>query len=165
MTKAGQATPARPVLADNADISGATATAYTLADADEGAAVKVPLSFMDDAGNEEELTSAATKSVVVPLTASLHDVPESHDGVSPFTLELRFNEELKLSYKKLRDHAFIVTGGTIQNAQRISPATFAGGSPSCLAPTRRSTFSCQPPPGAAPREASVRVAAGSCPTR
>ncbi len=63
MTKAGQATPARPVLADNADISGATATAYTLADADEGAAVKVPLSFTDDAGNEEELTSAATIAV------------------------------------------------------------------------------------------------------
>ena len=63
MTKAGQATPARPVLADNADISGATATAYTLADADAGAAVKVRVSFTDDAGNEEELTSAATIAV------------------------------------------------------------------------------------------------------
>ena len=119
MTKAGQATPARPVLADNADISGATATAYTLADADEGAAVKVRVSFTDDAGNEESLTSSATNPVVVPLTASLHDAPENHDGRSPFTFKLRFNEELKLSYKKLRDHAFIVTGGTILKAQRI----------------------------------------------
>ena len=77
------------------------------------------VSFTDDSGNEESLTSAATKSVVVPLTASLHDAPESHDGRSPFTFELRFSEELRLSYKKLRDHAFIVTGGTILNAQRI----------------------------------------------
>ena len=106
-------------LADGADIAGANATIYTLADADAGAAVKVRVSFTDDAGNEESLTSSATNPVVVPLTASLHDAPENHDGRSPFTFELRFSEELKLSYKKLRDHAFTVTGGTIQKAQRI----------------------------------------------
>ena len=106
-------------LADGADIAGATTETYTPVDADAGAAIKLRVSFTDDSGNEESLTSAATKSVVVPLTASLHDVPESHDGHSAFTFELRFSEELKLSYKKLRDHAFTVTGGTIQNAQRI----------------------------------------------
>ena len=106
-------------LADGADITGATAATYTLTDADLGAAIKVRVSFTDDAGNDESLTSAATKSVVVPLTASLHDVPQSHDGHSPFTFELRFSEELKLSYKKLKNNAFTVTGGTIQRAQRI----------------------------------------------
>ena len=106
-------------VADGADIAGATATTYTLADADEGAAIKVRVSFTDDAGNEETLTSAATRPVALPLTGSLHDTPESHDGRSPFTFELRFSEELKLSYKKLKDHAFTVTGGTIQKAQRI----------------------------------------------
>ena len=50
-------------LADGADIAGATATAYTLADADAGAAIKVRVSFTDDAGNEEELSSAATGMV------------------------------------------------------------------------------------------------------
>ena len=106
-------------LADGSDIAGATATTYTLTDADAGAAVKVRVSFTDDAGNEESLTSSATNPVVVPLTASLHDAPESHDGHSPFTFELRFSEQLKLSFKKLKNHAFTVTGGTIQNAQRI----------------------------------------------
>ena len=106
-------------LADGTDIAGAAATTYTLTDIEQGKTVKVRVSFTDDAGNEETLTSAATNPVVVPLTASLHDAPESHDGRSPFTFELRFSEELKLSYKKLKDHAFTVTGGTIQKAQRI----------------------------------------------
>ena len=49
--------------ADGADISGATGSTYTLADADEGAAISVTVSFTDDAGNEESLTSAATAAV------------------------------------------------------------------------------------------------------
>ena len=53
-------------LADGAEIDGATASAYTLADADAGKAVKVRVSFTDDAGNEESLTSAATGAVAPP---------------------------------------------------------------------------------------------------
>ena len=41
------------------DISGATSATYELADADEGATIKVRVSFTDDAGNDETLTSAA----------------------------------------------------------------------------------------------------------
>ena len=50
-------------LADDADISGATGSTYTLADADEGKAVKVRVSFTDDADNEEILTSGSTDAV------------------------------------------------------------------------------------------------------
>ena len=50
-------------LADDADIAGATDSTYTLVDADGGATVKVRVSFTDDAGNEETLTSAATDTV------------------------------------------------------------------------------------------------------
>ena len=50
-------------LADDADISGATGSTYTLANADEGKAVKVRLSFTDDADNEEMLTSGSTDAV------------------------------------------------------------------------------------------------------
>ena len=106
-------------LADGTDVSGATATTYTLTDSEEGKTIKVRVSFTDDGGNEEESTSAATNPVAVPLTGSFHDAPDSHDGSSPFTFELRFSEELKLSYKKLKNHAFTVTGGTVQKAQRI----------------------------------------------
>ena len=44
----------------DADIGGQTASTYTLADSDEGKAIKVKVSFTDDANNEETLTSAAT---------------------------------------------------------------------------------------------------------
>ena len=50
-------------LAGDADIQGATASGYTLQDADEGKAITVKVSFTDDAGNEETLTSAATAGV------------------------------------------------------------------------------------------------------
>ena len=50
-------------LADDADIAGAAGSTYTLADADEGKTVKVRVSFTDDGGNDETLTSAATEAV------------------------------------------------------------------------------------------------------
>ena len=51
-------------LADDSEIAGATGSTYTLVDADEGERIKVEVTFTDDAGNEEELTSAATGAVV-----------------------------------------------------------------------------------------------------
>ena len=45
------------------DISGETASTYTLAAADEGKAIKVRITFTDDAGNDESLTSAPTATV------------------------------------------------------------------------------------------------------
>ena len=50
-------------LADDAEIAGATGSSYTLMDADEGKAVKIRVSFTDDADNGEQLTSAATDTV------------------------------------------------------------------------------------------------------
>ena len=107
-------------LADGVDIAGATAGTHTLQRDDEGRTIQVRVTFTDDADNEETLTSAATRPVALPLTGSLHDTPESHDGRSEFTFELRFSEEFKLSYKKLKHHAFTVTGGTVQKAQRMA---------------------------------------------
>ena len=58
-------------LADDADISGATNATYTLVAADEGKAVKVQVSFTDDEGNDETLTSGATDTVeAAPTTNS-----------------------------------------------------------------------------------------------
>ena len=52
-------------LAGDAEINGATASTYTLADDDEGKAIRVRVSFTDDGENGEELTSAATGAVDV----------------------------------------------------------------------------------------------------
>ena len=50
-------------LADDTDITDATGSTYTLAAADEGKAIKVRITFTDDAGNDESLTSEATAAV------------------------------------------------------------------------------------------------------
>ena len=50
-------------LADDVEVQGATEPAYTLADADEGKPVKLRVSFTDDAGYDESLTSSATAAV------------------------------------------------------------------------------------------------------
>ncbi|MDE2883672.1 MAG: fibronectin type III domain-containing protein, partial [Chloroflexota bacterium] len=101
-------------LADDAEISGATGSTYTLASGDRGKAITARVSFTDDAGNAESLTSAATAAVAPPpLTASVRAAPASHDGSAAFTFELHFSEEFELSYVTLRDHAFTVTGGSI----------------------------------------------------
>ena len=108
---------------DDSDISGATSSTYTLVDADEGKTIKAQVSFNDDAGNEETLTSTATSEVAAvpsPLTVSLENSPASHSGQDAFTFELQFSEEFKLSYKTLRDHAFTVDGGTVTRAKRIT---------------------------------------------
>ena len=105
----------------DSDISGATSSTYTLVDSDEGNTIKVRVSFTDDAGNEETLTSAATGEVVAApslLTVSLESSPESHNGTDAFTFQIRFSEEFKLSFKTLRDHAFTVDGGTVKQAKR-----------------------------------------------
>ena len=50
-------------LADDADIAGATDSTYTLVAADEGKAIKVKVSFTDEANHQETLTSTATAAV------------------------------------------------------------------------------------------------------
>ena len=111
-------------LADGARITGATGSTYALAGADEGKNIKVRLSFTDDRGHQETLTSTATAAVASapsPLTAAAHDVPASHDGSDSFTFELRFSETPKdgFSYKTLRDSAFTETGGDVTGARRL----------------------------------------------
>ena len=50
-------------LADDVDISGATGYTYTLTDSELGKSVKIEVSFTDDEGNDESLSSAATDAV------------------------------------------------------------------------------------------------------
>ena len=75
-------------LADDTTIQGATGLTYTLADADAGKAIKVEVSFMDDAGNAETLASAATGAVAAAQPAEPPAKPAGlfatalHDSVS-----------------------------------------------------------------------------------
>ena len=109
-------------IAGGSDIAGATGSSHTLTASEQGKTIKVKVSFTDDANNEETLTSEATAEVTaapVPLTVSVTvSAPATHDGSSEFTFEIEFSEEFGISYATLRDHAFNVTGGSVERAQR-----------------------------------------------
>ena len=74
-------------LADDADIAGSTGSTYTVVSGDVGKAISVRVSFADDGGNEETLTSAPT----VVTAAGLQLQSATVDGV---TLTLTYSEEL-----------------------------------------------------------------------
>ena len=52
-------------LADDTEIDGATSSTYTLQASDNGKTIEVRVTFTDDAGDEESLTSAGTSAVVM----------------------------------------------------------------------------------------------------
>ena len=108
-------------LADDTEISGATGSSYVVATAYAGKVIKVTVTFTDDAGNAETLTSAATTAVAKPpLTATVHGAPASHNGSNSFTFELRLSENIEsLSFTTLHQHAFTVTGGSVSKARRL----------------------------------------------
>ena len=62
---------------------------------------------------------------VVLLTASFANVPADHDG-SNFTFQLTFSENVKAGYARIQDHAFTVTGATIDSASRITQGSNQG---------------------------------------
>ncbi len=105
-----------------ADIGGATGSTYTPVAADEGERLTVRVSFTDDAGNDERLTSAATDAVAArpePLTASFEGLPAEHRGQGSFSFRVAFSEGINISYKTVRDASFTVTGGEVTRARRV----------------------------------------------
>ena len=60
------------------DIQDAIGSTYTLVDADEGKTIKVKVSFTDDAGHEETLTSAATAAVEPAATGPEEPTDRPH---------------------------------------------------------------------------------------
>ena len=109
-------------IAGGSDIGGATGSSYQLTASEQGQTIQVRVTFTDDRGNAETLTSIATAAVAAapePLTVLLKvAAPATHDGSSEFTFEIEFSEEFGISYATLRDHAFNVTGGSVETAQR-----------------------------------------------
>ena len=105
--------------ADGTNINGATGSSLTLTASQQGQTIQVRVDFEDDAGNSESLTSVATNAVAakpVPLTASFSNVPDSHDGSTEFT----FSENVRAGYERIRDDAFTIDGGNINQARRVT---------------------------------------------
>ena len=105
------------------NISGATASTYTVHNDDAGKSIRVRVSFRDDDGNDESLTSeAAAVPVPTPLTGAFDagTLPASHDGSTAFTLEFFFNKEPSLEEAAVRDHVLTVANGTVASASRTT---------------------------------------------
>ena len=53
------------------------------------------------------------------LTGEFVSVPASHDGSSPFTLQIEFNDEIAQRFRRKRNDVFEVTGGAVQDLRRV----------------------------------------------
>ena len=102
------------------DIAGATETTYLVTTDDVDRALGVRISFTDDAGNQESLTSAATAEVETPLTAELQNVPEIHNGEDAFTFRVLFSEPVTADYQALKEDSFDISNGTIKRARQVN---------------------------------------------
>ena len=71
----------------DADIAGATGDTYTLVEADEGQTIEVKVSFIDDQGNPETLTSDPT-GAVTPAAGPLAGFSLAADGTGGELVEL-----------------------------------------------------------------------------
>ena len=58
-------------------------------------------------------------SALAPLTASFEAMPEAHDGQSLFRFRVAFSEDIGISDRSLRMHAFTVTGGRVTGGRRV----------------------------------------------
>ena len=105
------------------NISGATASTYTLQEEDLDLQVSVTVSFTDDGGNDETLTSAAVHvQPQTPLSGAFDSatLPSEHDGSNAFTFELYFSEEPVLGFEAVRDHVLDVTNGDVASVRRTT---------------------------------------------
>ena len=105
------------------DIADATSSTYTLGSADLGKTIKVRVSFTDDEGNSETLTSATTAAVVPPpntdtLTVSLNSAPNQHDGASAFNVRVLFSEDIDTAASNLPG-AFTAENATLGAASKV----------------------------------------------
>ena len=105
-------------------IEGAASASYTVHEDDVGNQVSVTVSFADDDGFQESLTS---DSVLVSPPSPLYGgfdadtVPQDHNGQDPFTFQIHFSEEPSLGYAAVRGHVLTVTGGAVTAASQTTP--------------------------------------------
>ena len=126
---------------DTVSVSGSivTLTLVTVVFAGEAVTVGYTVPTDDSAARLQDLAGNAAASfsgqdatndtqAAAPFTASVSIVPESHDGSTVFTFELRFSEtpRKRFSYMIMRDLAFTVTGGEVIKARRLAAPSNVG---------------------------------------
>ena len=61
----------------------------------------------------------APATAAEPLTATLQDTPTNHDGSSAFTFRIAFSADVEITPQDMRDHALVVSGGTVTAAAQV----------------------------------------------
>ena len=61
----------------------------------------------------------APATAAEPLTATLEDFPTNHDGSSAFTFRIAFSADVEITPEDMRDHALVVSGGTVTAAAQV----------------------------------------------
>ena len=107
--------------------SAVTATVTALVDAEDEGDETITVT----AGHGGTVIGPATVTIgggaaAAALTGRFEGMPDTHDGETPFTFELRFSEEIDISYLTLQDTAFTVTGGAVRKARRLAPPSNLG---------------------------------------
>ena len=110
-----------------AGASAVTATVTALVDAEDEGDETITVT----AGHGGTVIGPATVTIgggaaAAALTGRFEGMPETHDGETPFRFELRFSEEIEISYLTLQDTAFTVTGGAVRGARRLAPPSNLG---------------------------------------
>ena len=91
------------------DISGENSSTYTLLDTDLGKTIKVRVTFTDDDGYSETLTSAATATVAAAPDTTPPRLQSSFVGIPGSGLSLLFNETLNANAADVPVSAYSVT--------------------------------------------------------
>ena len=89
-------------LADTVDISGATARTYLLTTSEMGKAIKVRVSFTDESGNDESLTSVAT-GAVSPAIQQLNEPNTPAEGAPTITGTAQVGQTLTAATSDISD--------------------------------------------------------------
>ena len=100
-------------------IPGANTKSYRVQEQDQGTQMKVAVSFTDDSGFNETVESKPRLLEISSLIGRLNSAPDEHDGTNTFTMHLRLNTVVDTGPHAPRAASFEVTGGTIEQVQRI----------------------------------------------
>ena len=103
-----------------------TETATLTAAEDEEDEAEETVTITASHGGSEVGSATVTIGGVKPLMAKFEKMPATHDGETRFSFELHFSEQIRISYKTLRDRAFTVTGGEVRKARRLAPPSNLG---------------------------------------
>ena len=103
---------------DTVTLSDPAAATTTFTAPTQDTPLDFTLTVTDPTGLQHQDQTAVTVAAAAALTAWAEATPYRHNGRKAFTFELHFSEQIRISYKTVRDEAFEVTGGAVLRAKR-----------------------------------------------